>query len=210
MTLGTIRTAVRERLDDPTFDTAKIDRWTNWVLDDVYTRYQFPFMETTTTLDTVDGTQEYAFSSIASDVDKIRSIIDVTNEYTLEYVDPTELDETYQDQSDDAENKPQYWTVRDGSVKLYPIPDDAYTLKVIYKKVPAKLSVASDSPEIPERYSELIVLGVYQKAHEWNDDYDYASVIERQYEQKLMKMINDYKETSGQLNQIPYERPEIG
>lgn len=210
MTLGEIRTAVRERLDDPTFETQKIDRWANWVIQDIYARCELPFMKESATFTTISGQQAYPLSSVANDIGRVRSVIDMTNEYTLQYVDNIALNEKYKDMSDDGNDSPTMWTITDDSIILYPTPDDTYTIKVFYKKTPSLLSVSTDVAEIPDRYAEIIVLGVYQKAHEWNDDYDYAAVIERQYEQKIIKMLNDYKETSGQVSEIPYGRPEIG
>ena len=208
MTLGQIRTAVRERADDPTFDTVKLDRWTNWVLDDIYSRYSFPFMQTSTTFDTVDGTSEYDLDVIAGDIDKVRLLTDTTNDVVLNYIDPIGLAEA--DPQDTTESKPSRWTVYGNTLKLWPIPDSTYTIKMHYKKVPTSLVDTAEEPEIPERYMEAVVLGVYQKLHEWNDDFDYASVIERQYEQKIAKMINDYRKDSGQVHAIAWDRPEIG
>jgi hypothetical protein len=208
MTLSDIRAAVRERADDPTFDNIKLDRWTNWVLDDIYTRYNFPFMEASTTFNTVDGTQEYALTGIASDIDKIRLLTDTTNDVVLDYIDPIELEQA--DPANDDESKPYKWTVYNDTLKLWPTPDAAYVIKVTYKKVPAHLTANTESPLIPERYQEIVVLGVFQKVNEWNDDYDYAGVVERQYEQKIMKMISDYRKESGQYRPVAWERPEIG
>jgi hypothetical protein len=208
MTLSDIRTAVRERADDPTFDTAKLDRWTNWVLNDIYTRYQFPFMEASKPFTTIANTQEYVLPTIATDIDKIRLLTDTTNDVVLNYVDPIALEEA--DPKNETTSKPNKWTVYGDTLKIWPIPDGEYEINVMYKKVPTELVNSTDEPEIPNRYMEVVVLGVYQKVHEWNDDYDYASVVERQYEQKIAKMINDYRKESGQENPIKWARPEIG
>lgn len=210
MTLAEIRTAVRERLDDPTFETAKIDRWANWVIADICTRANFPFLEGSTTTSTVASTQDYTITTIDSTIDKIRSVIDITNETNLQFMDPHEMDATYLDMSDDTTSKPLYWTIYGDTLRLYPIPDDAYTLQIRFKKTPTTLTNTTDVAEIPDRYVEAVVLGTYQKALEWNDDFDYAAAIQNQYEQKVSKIIADYTEkTSGQSKTIPWERPEL-
>lgn len=209
MTLGTIRTAVRERLDDPTFDTIKIDRWANWVLQDIYSRANFSFKEGEATFSTTAGTQSYTFASIGSDVDKVSQVFDLTNEIELQYVSYKDLLSAYKDMSDDTQNKPIYWTVQGSTLKLYPIPDDTYSMQVNYVKSLSDPSDADETLAIPDRFSELVVLGTYQKALEWNDDFDYASVIERQYEQKLARMVADANKTSGQDQVINWYRPEI-
>lgn len=200
MTLGDIRTAVRERLDDPTFDTIKLDRWTNWVLQDIYSRAKYAFKEGESTLTTTAGNSEYAFSEVG-DVDKISKVL--LDETELVYV--KDMDQF----KDTEENKPAYWSTFNGNLRLYPTPDDAYELQVNYVKTLDDLTDASQSPALPARFAEIIVLGVYQKALEWNDDFDYAGVIERQYEQKLGRLVSSNKETSGQDEIINWYRPEI-
>jgi hypothetical protein len=210
MTLQTIIAAVRERLDDPTFDNVKITRWANWVIYDICSRTNFPFLENSTTVSTIVSTQDYTLASIAADLNKVKSVIDTTNERELTYVKPEELDSKYKDMSNDTTGQPIYWTVYGDTLRVYPLPDDVYTLQVRYKANPTELTVASDTAIIPEVYSETVILGIYQKSLEWNDDFDYSVVIEKQYEQKVNKMVSDYSNrVSGQPDIIAWDRPEI-
>lgn len=207
MTLGNLRTAVRERLDDPTFDTIKLDRWINWVIQDICSRADFPFKNTYTTFDTIVSDYDYLFSSIATDIEKVSSVLDTTNDIQLEYITPEEFDTVTLSATDNS--KPYYWTVTDTELKLHPTPDGIYTIKVNYIKTINDLLNSTDIPVIPDKWSEIIILGAYQKALEWNDDFNYASVIEGQFERKLSRMISSSDKTSGQDQIIDWYRPEI-
>lgn len=207
MTLGNLRTAVRERLDDPTFDTIKLDRWINWVLQDIYSRADFPFKNKTVNYATTDGTNAHNLTDIAADMDKVSRVLDTTNAVELQYCTPEEFNDFSLTTTE--ENKPAYWTVFGDQLKLYPTPDAAYTLQIEYKAALSDLTDASQSPTLPDRWSEIIVLGAYAKALEWNDDFDYAGAIMIQFERMLARMIQSSSKTSGQTQVIDWYRPEI-
>lgn len=63
-----------------------------------------------------------------------------------------------------ANNKPDYFIVMsDLSLKLSPTPGAIYSLTADYWKRPVKLSVNTDTSQIPEEYERIIVAGAKMK-----------------------------------------------
>ena len=51
------------------------------------------------------------------------------------------------------------WYAQDGEGRLVvaPVPDDTYTIRGLYRKAPQDLAADADTPEMPERFHDLIV-----------------------------------------------------
>jgi hypothetical protein len=65
--------------------------------------------------------------------------------------------------------RPTHWFWRGESLILRPVPDDAYTLYVVYHYMPADMSGADDSP-LSLRYGEGIVLGARAMLADYSND----------------------------------------
>jgi len=126
--LATLRTNVQRDLGNPSTDalsTADIDARINDSYYELLTRYRHPEIETSVTLATVDGTQEY---SLESDYWYTHILRDETNNRLI-YYRPLEW---LLEHDIDSEGQPMYWTRWGDERLLYPTPDGAYSITEYY------------------------------------------------------------------------------
>lgn len=149
-------------------------------------RELWPFRETTTTLSTVGGTQEYSLTSNFSTLDN-DNILSVT----LQGAAPTKLiywpfNQLRADQPDFTtigSSIPQRYYLKGGSIGLWPTPDTVYSVSVDYYITPTELSADADEPIIPVAYREALVKYALAAEHDYNSDPDLAQKAMNEYEQ---------------------------
>lgn len=77
------------------------------------------------------------------------------------------------------------------SISLYPYPDDAFNLQMIYYKTPNRMRNDYDVPIIPHRYHELIYWGAGIRAGMIRDD-SRRREIKEAFQEKLVEMSEEY------------------
>lgn len=110
--------------------------------------------QTDTSITTSDGTASYNVPTGA------RVIISIKITGDTEYILDPETIEWYEDQDTTSDNKgvPEKFVRYGSNLLLWPTPDDSYSLRVRYRKLPAELSQDSDEPVYPEDWHEVIIL----------------------------------------------------
>jgi hypothetical protein len=76
-----------------------------------------------------------------------------------------------------------------GGTVVTPWPTSALSITVNYWKVPAELT-GSNSPIVPARYHDLIILGAVRRAYEDADDMERAEAVEARRQAGLALMVN--------------------
>lgn len=186
--VGQIVTDVRNKLDDSNFSATLIKEYLNDAQREMVNRHKFKFMEATYTASLTTGTYSYSLPTAVDIVEGFRitdpsgNEVDLTNNYlTFE-----EFDNRFPDPDEQGTAKPHWWTIREDSFLLYPRPDNTYSLDIRYQKQPTALSDDSDVPDVPERYKELLVVGILSRCHKFNDNYDLAQVEEEKFDKLLL------------------------
>lgn len=148
-------------------------------------REQWPFRETTGTLNTVQGTQEYSLVSNFADIDaqNIQAVsLQGANNVKLPYWPYNQLRASDPDFDLQGTDVPQKYYLKGGSIGFWPSPAAAYVVFIDYLKTPTELSADADEPIIPVAYREA--LGQYALAaeHDFNSDGDFAQKAMNAYE----------------------------
>ena len=65
-------------------------------------------------------------------------------------------------------------------------------MTLFYIRKPKTLTQNSDVPEIPEEFSELLILGAFKRILERNEDFDLANEVEVDYQRILLQLVNRY------------------
>lgn len=150
------------------------------------------------TVSTVAGTEEYTPVTSSSSVERIRrikSIVNQTSNQFLQNVDKELFRQNipYVNTTTDR-GTPTMWyfsendSNRDMKIKLYPVPDQAYTLNVEYYKEPLELTNDADVPLIPDQYQYgLVYLGL-AKYFEYQQD-TLATYYRQLYEEYKRKIL---------------------
>lgn len=188
--LSTVRTRIQQKLDNVAFDQTKLTQFTNDGQRDVFNTYRFPFMEREASLTTTAG--EVTVSTLPTDFQSSISLRRYSPSDTagiMNYVDYEDFDERHPNPTVGDNAVPNEWTIFNNTITVFPKADTTHTLKLRYYKKPAELVNDSDVPEMPEEYSEVLVLAGYKRALMHDDNYDQAQVVQQDIDQLVQAMI---------------------
>lgn len=196
--LGTVRTRVQQKLDDTAFDTATLNQFINDAQRDILNSRRFVFMESEADVTTTAGS--FDLTGLPSDMQtplSLRVYTPIDNAILLDYMEYEDIDLALPNPTISGNVPPSAWVIFNMTPKLVYPADDTYTLKLKYIKSPAELTTDAAVPSIPEAFSEILVLGSYKRALEFNDDYDQAQIIQIQIDEQMDKMDERFKRQSG-------------
>lgn len=88
--------------------------------------------------------------------------------------------------------QPQFFTLFEGKVLLFPTPDQSSTngLKVLYNQKPTDVTVAGDSPALPAIYHPTIVKYCMWQASLLDEDLDPATLYEGHFRNDMDILMN--------------------
>ena len=190
-TCSDIISQITARLKDASISNGTLLQFINDANREVCNRYQWDFLQETTTFDTVASTNQYALSSIASDLQKLVSLRITSPTDSEQWLTPLtaeQFDRYNATPANDSEGVPTYYYLWENVVYVYPTPDDAYTISVRYIKTPTTLESA-DQPDIPEEFQEVVMLGALYRAMQTNDNFDQSVVIKSQFDTQVVDMV---------------------
>ena len=98
----------------------------------------------------------------------------------------------YPDAINETPGAPSVWTQYAGNILLNAPTDKEYTLNTYYIRKPKVLDQDTSVPEIPEEFSELLILGSLMRVHDRNEDSDLYDKVAGQYERQLNSLVNRY------------------
>lgn len=168
---------------------AEAKRWLNAAYLEICTYERWPFLRTT-----ASGASPLTIS----DLGVIESVADTgQNSITLGWRDRRDLAGAYSDLT--TAGSPRWFYIDNGVVRTWPVGG---TLSVVYYKVPAELSASGDTPVIPARFHEAIVVGASKKAHMAKQNYEAAGNEQAEFDRVLEVMrqsLLDQQDVSSDL-----------
>lgn len=206
-------TRVQHKLDDPSFDTAILLDFLNDTEREVFNRLRINTQETEyDSIVTIAGLRDISASLPTTPTPltyiSLRIILPVNYSRVIPYVAYEDADVYYPNYNLLGMGPPLAWFVFDGVPTLINRADKIYTLSAKYTNAPTKLTSASSTPNLPEEFSEITVLGMYARALEFNDEYQEAIAIRNQYRQ----LQTDYVDATRRQAGVPHimRRPRSG
>lgn len=150
-------------------DDSDIIMWVNDIQRDICSAQYI--LETSATTDLVAGTDTYA---LPSDIQNLISIW--INGMKVDPISMREAEETIMkigDVSSQPIGIPQICWIFAETLHIWPIPQTGATagLKVFYTRFPVKVTTINDTPELDEKYHNIIVNYCLQKAYELDEDW---------------------------------------
>lgn len=147
----------------PKFSTTALDLYLNRSLWDIMDKVEFREREASGTFPTIASTRYYDLP-VSFDYLQHLSIVDEVGQHIqLIKMTPEEYEDNY-NESSSYETFPTHY-VREGcGVKLYPTPDQAYTVVIKFTVNLADLSVTNTNPGIPQVWHEIILFGAAWRA----------------------------------------------
>jgi hypothetical protein len=174
-TLGDIRTSVRRKLDDLTFDGDTIDEAANDFQFELFNDNRIRFMEASGTVTIALGSAT-STDMPANFMNLIRADIlygagqnqDITD-YELDYKIFMQKFATYLTQ---PHGMPLQWTFFGDHMRFSRPSDNSYTINFDYMRSPALMVDAGDECELPINCRELMTLGTLERIMRVNEDYN--------------------------------------
>jgi len=214
-TLGDITTRVQQRVRDTGYSSTEIVGYINDAQFDIFNEYRLPFMEATqdytVTVDVADITDGTGLP--ANYVQAIDLV--VTTDGKEQYI-PFEpirnVDLNYPDNADASPSAyPHFWYFYEDTIKLYPAPNAAYTVRVRYYKKPTEITSDAAIPEVPSEFREVLVTGAAYRVLQVKDNYDQASILQNKYDEILQKLVMRYSQPQiGTATRIRINRRSVG
>lgn len=210
--LGTVRGRVEQKLDDTSFGVIKLNQFINDGQREILNTYRFPFMEREASVNAIPGTD--LLQNLPTDIQSFLSLriyTPIGYATELAYIEYEDFDRAFPNPNLTGDTAPAAWRVFNRTIQIYPEPNNTYNLKLKYIKEPTELTLDADVPEIPESFSELLVLAAYRRALEHNDDYDQAQVIQQQVDILGEKMVERYarNQSSPHIMRLPNRATRI-
>jgi hypothetical protein len=177
--IAEMRTFVRDGTgeDDVDLPNAKLDSYLNKSFWEILDKLPFRVKEKTVTFQTAVGSALY---SVPASFEAIRhlSIEDYNSfEHTdVDQMDPKVYEASYANRSD-SYGKPTHYVRENNFIRLYPTPDNTYTLTLKYNAELADLSDTNQYPSVPRVWYEIIELGGLWRRFLSLNDYPRVSAV---------------------------------
>ena len=205
MTASDMVTEARASLGGETTESItnnQILRWLNRAYAQIASTFNPYELETSTSITTSSGTAEY--ESTASDILKVISVIDDTNNVQMYPWTRWQYDQATQGDATNVTGTPVYWFISGvGSnnrrqFTLYPTPAGTYTVNVIYTKTPTELvlSPAATSAVVQEPWDESILYAAVSKGWAFLGDEKKSAFWQRQANDAAMIALKSSQESS--------------
>lgn len=194
-TLQAIRNRViNDKLDDEEFDPTIVDRFINDTQRDIFNQYELSFQEKIFA-GTLPSTS--VMFALPDDLSQLQSAVITSPDEEVKDIMPTYVDfrtfnRLYPKPTVTEAGDVQAWTLYSGNMLLSRPTDVDYELTVFYTKTPKTLSLPTDVPEIPEEFTELLVLGAYIRCLERNEDFDLAAYVKNDYNNMIDMLVGKY------------------
>lgn len=185
---------IQDRLDDDEFDQGTVDGFINDSIKEIFNQFELPFQEkifagvlpaTSTIFALPKDLVQLQDAIITSPADEATNLMD-------KYTDFREFNKYFTTPSTSESGGVETWTLYAGNIMLSRPTDKDYELTLFYIKKPKKLELDTDVPEIPEEFSELIILGAYMRCLKKNEDFDIATYVENDYNKELDLLVSKY------------------
>jgi len=175
MYLSDLESELREHLGEDTADlsTAMADMLLNRSYSEILNRYgeHFRQKEVSFTWPTIAGEKLY---QVPADFEALRqlSIEDLNDQVhsPLVRMTPFEYERVFQNRSD-AQDKPLNYVREDGCIRLFPTPDNVYTITMKYWKLLDALGGVVTQSALPAEWDEIILYGAVYRGFIRRGDY---------------------------------------
>lgn len=196
-TTGTIVPKVQNRVRDTGYSTSEIKQYLTDTARDVFNEYpSLPLWKATADFTVTAGNSDLTASAgLPSNYGVAEYLVNTTDgqEIVIPYVEQADLDLLYPDTNDQnryANGTPLACYFDGTTLRLFPAPASAYTLRLHYYKEPAELSNDSDVPDVPQAFEELLVVGAAYRVLQVKGVYDEAGILENKYQELLQKLVD--------------------
>lgn len=188
-----------DKLDDDEFDPQVVDNFINDTQRDIFNQFELPFQEKI-----FEGTIPAGSTifKLPADVALIQSTsVQGSPNFGSRKTDFRSFFRDHNDIQNAPASAINHWTLYAGNVLTSAPTDQDYKMTMFYIRKPKTLKQNDDVPEIPEEFSELLVLGAFMRIQNRNEDFDLAKETFAEYTRQLNLLVNRYgfREANGPI-----------
>lgn len=216
-TLGTIRTLVRDRLDEDSprrWTNAQLDRWINEGARDVARRTECLHAKSSAIAVTAN-TQVTSLSTLTTllKINRVEWKTDGDSRViALEYRDYNSMDAVWWDAKETATSTPGYYTLTGNppalSITVYPIPASAGTITVYYWRLPTEATADADTVEVPEGWHDTLADYAEYKALRRDADPRWREAFDI-YKDNLAALLTQTRRYTDGIDVVTPEAPHL-
>lgn len=194
-----LRTRVRKKIKDTSYDAGTIDGFINDAIVEIGDLYPWKYFEKINSDALTVSSNTYDQQSDHQTTTKLIMLhpTSPTTHWDLtKYRKPwEEFFDIYPAPDTLDDSQPIYWTEHGTKIYFNCPANLAYLIRQYYQKVPTELSNDTDVPELPQNFRECIVLGAAYRCEEERDNYDIAAVLQNRFNDRvsdlIMRLAND-------------------
>ncbi len=194
-TLSNIISKVQKRVQDTAYSTAEITDYINDAQRAPFNEYRFDAMRTranfTVTIGQSDITNGSGLPTNYVEATSLR-VTTAGKEQTLSFISEDDLEDLYPSYDTATNGDPLYAYFSDNTIKVYPAPSSAYTVRLRYYRKPDLLENNDDVPEIASEFEEMLVVGGAYRVLQAKHAYDEAGIMENKFNEELQKFFDKY------------------
>lgn len=181
-------------LDDEEFDPGIVDRFINDTQRDIFNQYELTFQEKIFSGTIPAGSTMFKYPDDVAQLQLqvLASPSGYQHNLSSSYIPFRDFFTRYPTPQGNPVSQVSAWTLFANNMLTSAPTKEDYTMTIFYIKKPKTLTLAADVPEIPEEFSELLVLGALQRIQKRNEDYDLAAQTGVEYQRILMQLVNRY------------------
>jgi hypothetical protein len=204
ITLNDLILRTQRKLDDNAFSVAALTDFANDTEREIFNRYrvntqeqQIDTITTTAGVRTLTGLPGVAGAGSVGQYISLRIILPVNYSKVIPYMEYEDVDVYYPNYQLLGQGPPLGWFIFDGTPSLVNNADKVYTISAKYTMLPTKLVAVGDTPNLPEEFSEITVLGMYARALEFNDEYAEAQSVRQQFDKLCVDYVDSNRRQAG-------------
>jgi hypothetical protein len=176
--------SVRNRLNisdaDHRATDANIREFLNFAIEFLSVQQDWPWHRVEQSLALVGGTKGYTLGTAAR---VVRHIVIESEDLVLKQVTHRRAADAFSWE----EGIPKWWTFDNGTIEVFPTPDQAYTCTVRYLKYADRLTTGSDQVDSPDVFDQLIVTKAAAYVAEKLRDSEMAQLLNTSFTRELQE-----------------------
>ncbi len=194
--LSDLQDFVREQtlLEVDDWSNAKLTVVINEGINEIATRFNWPFLSDSATFGAVDGQQAYAYADVVDtagtgkNIGKIHVIVDTLYRRRLSEISSEQAWAMYGGDMPDGD--PTHFFLWGDTINLVPVPTatEAARYKIYYFRRPALLSDPTDEPEWDPQFHYAAAYWACARAWEREEDFEKASIWRQQFDARVETM----------------------
>lgn len=194
----------QRKLDDPDFSLLALQDFLNDTEREVFNRFrinteeqQIDTITTTAGVRTLGNLPGVAGAGVVAQYISLGILLPINYAKSIPYMEYEDVDVVYPNYQLLGQGPPIAWFMFDGTPSLVNNADKVYTLTAKYTILPTAITDGSSTPNIPEEWSEITVLGMYARALEFNDEYAEAQGIRQQFQRLCVDYVDSTRRQAG-------------